>query len=688
MYCINSGQVYPKARPRALLVRGLCALVVLQAAACSSTGPIAPPRSGLEAITLSDSVRPQDDFYRYVNDHWLSTTEIPADKTRYGGFDVVYDRTELRLKGLVEAAAEQPEAGSASLARVGALYASFMNTAERERRGLTPLTELLGQLAVLPDHEAVAAAFGRLQHLGVSVPLAFFVEAAADDPTRYLPYFWQSGLGLPDRSYYLDEGEKYQANRVAYVEHIERMLVLAGFAAPAEAAQTIFDLELRLAQRHWTRVQNRDRERIYRNQVTFAELDSQGFWQAVLGGGGFGDVPLGVLAQDDYFAALPAFVADVSVPHWRLYLQYHTLAAYAPYLSEAFVAENFSFYRQTLRGQSEQRPTWKRGISLVNALIGEDLGALYVAEYFPESAKASISELVENLRGAFAESITSLAWMGDATKRQALDKLAAFESKLGYPDDFRDYGIELAAEDLVGNVLLAREAEGRFEIDKLTKPVDRSEWGMSPQTVNAYYRPTFNQIVFPAAILQPPFFDPDIDAALNYGAIGAVIGHEFSHGFDDQGRKFDGRGRLRDWWTAGDAQAYVARADRLVAQYDDYTPLPDTPINGRLTLGENIGDLAGLTMAYRAYRRSLGDQDPPVIDGLTGDQRFFAGWAIVWRTLWRDAALRERLVTDSHSPGEYRVIGVMKNMDAFHEAWNTQPGDGMYLAPERRVRIW
>ena len=657
--------------------------------------PAATKASGFVPAELSSEVRPQDDFFNYVNANWIAANEIPADRSSYGIFNVVFDRTELQVRELIENAARSVETGAAGAdeTRIGALYLSFMDEQKVNELGIEPIADLLRAVDAVQTPEELVTLFGRLQRLDVTLPVVYYVDGDAADPERSLAYFWQGGLGLPDRDYYSKDGAKFVEVRAKYLEYIETLYALAGWPGGEQAAATIFGIEKHLAERHWSRVQNRDRQRIYTNKVEVAENANAWFWKALLGGGEFGAPKVVVLAQDDYFASLPELVRSTSLKDWQTYTRLRLLDAFAGYLTTDLAAASFEFRGKVLRGQEEQRPRWKRGVSTVNALLGEQVGKLYVADHFPPTAKAKIAAMVENLRGAFGTSIDALPWMAPATKAEAQAKLAAFNKKVGYPDVWRDYSsLTMQPDALVRNVRIGREFENARQIGKLSKPVDRTEWGMTPQTINAYYRPTFNEIVFPAAILQPPFFDPAVDDAFNYGAIGAVIGHEFSHGFDDQGRKFDGTGALRDWWTEADTAAYSERAAKLVAQYNEFQPLPDVSINGQLTLGENIGDLAGLTMAYRAYRAAVdeeyGKAGAPVLDGFTGDQRFFIGYAHAWRGQYRDEALRERLLSDPHSPAQYRVIGVLRNMDAFYRAFDVTEDDGMYLPPAERVRIW
>ncbi len=522
-------------------------------------------------------------------------------------------------------------------------------------------------------------------------PIGAYIDADGSDPTRNLIYIWQSGLTLPNRDYYLEESEQYVAFRSALEEHIRTMFELAGRSDGDEAATAILAIERRIAEAQWPSEETRLRERTYANQYTLEEANelTRGFdWRDWFGGAGVEVPPVFVLATDSYFPDLAEILVTTPVEAWRQYFYFKTLEAYARYLPQQFVDEDFDFNGRTLSGQQVQHPRWRRGVGLVNASLGEMLGKLYVEQHFSPETKARVKEMVETLRTAFGQSIDKIAWMTPETKAQAREKLALFDARIGYPDVWRDYSALEIGDDLVANVKAVRLFEFEYETDKLAKPVDRSEWSMSPQTVNAYYRPTFNVIAFPAGFIQPPKFDPQADDAYNYGAMGSTIGHEFSHGFDDQGRKFDGDGRLRDWWSEADETEYTARASRLVGQYDAFQPLEDVSINGRLTLGENIGDLAGVTMAYRAWRLSLGDREPEVIDGYTGDQRFFIGYTHARRGKFRDEFLRRLLLSDPHSPNEYRVRGVLPNMPEFHAAFDVQPDDGMYLSPEDRVNIW
>lgn len=673
-------------------------LVVVVAGAVCACGPGGAPeqedlaRLGFDPTELSATTSPADDFFEYVNGEWLARNEIPADRSSYGVMQALAETTEAQLRDIVESVAEDNAATGSTAQKLGDLYRGFLDEAAIEAAGLTPLADELARIDALTDHDALVSYLGRALRLGVQVPLDFYIDADATNPDRPLAYFWQSGLGMPDRDYYLADNPKLESVRGEYRAHIGRLFALAGWDDGTNAADTIFALERRMAEQHWTRVQNRDRERIYSSQyeLAAAETLAPGFlWRDFLEAGGFGDAERFVIAQTDYFETLGSLLRDTPMADWRTYLRFKLLKAYAPYLNAAIVEEDFDFQRRTLRGQQEMKPRWKRSIRLLNAALGEMLGEQYVAQHFPSESKARVEDIVEDLRSAFGQAIDELDWMSPATKEAARAKLAKFNYKIGYPDKWRDYSaLEVRRDDLVGNVQRAHAFEHNRQVAKLGKPVDRSEWGMTPQTVNAYYRPTSNEVVFPAAILQAPFFNPAADDAVNYGAIGAVIGHEFSHGFDDQGRKFDGDGRLRDWWSEVDATEYETRATGLVDQYTAFAPLPDTAINGELTLGENIADLAGLTVAYRAHEIARAGQPAPIIAGFTAEQRLFIGYARSWRSHYRDALLREILLSDPHSPARYRVIGALQNVPEFYRAFAITDASGMYLPPEQRVSIW
>jgi len=646
---------------------------------------------GFDPAELDETIRPQDDFYAYVNNLWIKSTEIPPEWSRYGTMQIVYERTEQQLKTIIQNAAQNKAAAGSDTRNMGDLYNSYMDVERAEKLGLSPLSPELERIDALRTYEELIDYFGHALSAGITVPIDFYIDGDAAHPSRALAYIWQGGLGLPDRDYYLSDSPQLADIRDKYRTHISKMFSLAGWS-DAAASDVILKIEKQLAEQHWSRVQNRDREKIYGNKYTIADASmlSPGFdWAAFLQSGEFGMPDQFIIAQTDFFAGIGRTIRSIPVEDWRIYLRFNTLRAYAPYLNKAIVAEDFDFNRHILRGQKQIRPRWKRGIRLVNVSLGEAVGKRYVGQYFPPEARQRVDTMINNLRTAFNQSIDSLEWMTQDTKAAAQEKLALFTAKIGYPDKWKDYStLKIDPTDLAGNVRRAHEFEHREAVAKLVKPVDRSEWGMTPQTVNAYYRATLNEIVFPAAILQPPFFDFAADDAFNYGAIGAVIGHEFSHGFDDQGRKFDGRGRLADWWTENDVREYEARTAKLIEQYDAFQPIPDQAVNGKLTLGENIADLAGLIMAYRAWQILLGDKKASVIDGFSGDERFFIGYAMTWRTKMRDEYLREMLLSDPHSPPNYRVIGTLQNMQEFYTAYDVTSGDGMYTPDEERAYIW
>ncbi len=646
---------------------------------------------GLDTGQFDPAVRPQDDFFRHANGGWLRTTPMPADRSHIGAFETLADDTTAQLRTLIEQAAAD---GRDPVARqIGDFYASFMDEQTLEALGLRPLAEALARIDAVADRSALAALFARLMRLGVDMPLGLYIGQDARDSTRYVPTLHQGGLGLPDRDFYLQrEDAKFAQVRAAYEAHLARLLALAGERDAGAAAAAILALETALAEGQWSRVDSRDAVKCYnRTEVgALAGLAPQIDWDAFLAAAGLaGRTPDVIVAQPGFVTAFGRLVERLPLADWRHYAKAQLLAACAPLLSRAFVEERFAFAGKVLRGTPQDLPRWERGTRLVGDSLGEALGRLYVERHFPPSSKARMEQLVAHLMGAYRERIATLPWMGEQTRREAQTKLAAFGLKVGYPARWIDYsGVVVKRDDLVGNTLRAREFEYARQLAKLGRPIDRDEWGMSPQTVNAYYDPLMNEIVFPAAILQPPFFDPQADDAVNYGAIGAVIGHEISHGFDDQGSRYDAQGNLRDWWTPEDRARFEALTARLVDQYGRYEPLAGYRLNGRQTLGENIADNAGLAIAYQAWRLSLGGEEAPVIDGLSGEQRFFHGWARVWRSKWRDERLIEQIKAGVHAPGEFRANGTVRNQGPFHEAFGVAPGDAMYLAPEERATIW
>ncbi len=651
---------------------------------------------GLDPGNFDRSVRPQDDFYRFVNGTWLARTEIPSDRSRWGTFDELREQATADVHAIVEeAVAARAQTTDADVAKIADLYASFMDVAAIDAAGLEPVAPLMARIDAVASHRDLARLFGEMQAAGLGwiTPLGFWMDLDFGDTDRYVLYFTQSGLGMPDRDYYLADEGRFVEVRDDYRAYIRRLFELAGRdpADAAKAADAIIALETKLAEDHWPRAERRDRQKTFNpTAVDSLPAVAPAFdWNAFMDAAGLGSVDRIILREKSYFPAMAETIAATDLEAWRDYLRFKVLDSAAPYLPAPFVEANFEFEGRTLSGTPEIRPRWKRGVSAVESVMGEAVGRLYVARHFSPESKARMEAMVANLKTAFGQAIDELEWMTDPTKAEAQAKLANFGLKIGYPDKWRDYsGLEIRSDDLIGNILRSRRFEYEYDISRLNGPVDRDEWGMTPQTVNAYYSPTRNEIVFPAAILQPPFFNPEADEAVNYGAIGGVIGHEFSHGFDDQGRRTDGKGLLRDWWTPADDARYRERADRLVAQYEQYEPIEGMPINGRLSLGENIGDLAGVTMAYRAWKLSLDGQQPAVIDGFTGAQRFFMGWAQIWRTKYREEALRRQLTVGPHSPGHYRVNGVVTNIDGFFDAFSVDTADGMWRPEDDRVRIW
>jgi putative endopeptidase len=662
-------------------------------------------RSGIDTSALDPDVRPQDDLFRHVNGPWLATHEIPADRAMDGAFRALHDAAEEQVRDIITDAAAAIERGDASgtQAQVGALFASFMDTERIEALGVAPLAPDLALIQGATTQAELTGVLGALQRTGGAAAQRFWVDNDAKDPERYVVYLVQSGLGLPDEAYYRED--QYAAIRAKYTPHVERMLTIAGVTPESwgttarEAAERVVALETKLAGHHWDVVRDRDATLTY-NPMSLEALAeaAPGFdwraWVTALGApeGALDDV---VVREPDFATGFADLWTSEPLVDWQLWMVYHLVTARAPYLTDEIVEANFDFYGRVLSGAQEVRERWKRGVSLVEGAVGEAVGQEYVARHFPPSHKAHMDTLVANLVAAYRESITNLDWMTEETKAKALTKLEKFTPKVGYPDKWRDYsGLVVEADDLVGNVRRSNAFDLDYELGKIGKPLDRLEWFMTPQTVNAYYNPGMNEIVFPAAILQPPFFDPDAEDAVNYGGIGAVIGHEIGHGFDDQGSKYDGDGRLEDWWTPQDRAEFETRTKALIDQYAAYRPvqLPvDGPrVNGALTIGENIGDLGGLSIAIKAYRIALGRslEEAPVVDGLTGLQRVFLGWAQVWQAKGRDEEVVRRLATDPHSPNEFRCNGVVRNVDEFYTAYGAAPDDALYLPPEERVRIW
>jgi predicted metalloendopeptidase len=650
--------------------------------------------AGVAAEYIDPSVRAQDDFFEYQNGKWLKATEIPADKSSWGSFAKLHEDIQPQLRSIIEsAAASKDKAAGTDAQRIGDMYASFMDEARLEQLGLTPLRAELDKIAAVKDKSELPALFAHLGQIGVNLPYDFSIHQDAKDSTKYVADISQGGLGMPDRDYYLKPDDaKLAETRAKYQAHVEKMLALAGDKNPAANAKAIVDLETELARVQWTKVENRDPVKAY-NKVELANMGqvAPGYdWKSYLDAAGISaKTSYVIVSQPSYLKGFAEIAAKIPLDTWKTYLQAHLVEGYANYLSKAFVDERFSFYGTTLSGAPQNEPRWKRGVSAVQAAMGEAVGKLYVEQYFPAERKARMEQMVKNLLAAMKQSIDTLDWMSPATKKEAQAKLAKFMPKIGYPNKWKDYSqLVVSRDDLVGNVMRSRVVESNRELNKLGKPIDRDEWLMTPQTVNAYYNPELNEIVFPASILQPPFFDPNADDAVNYGAIGAVIGHEVSHGFDDQGAQYDGDGNLRDWWTAADHKNFESKTKMLVEQYNAFSPVKGYNVNGALTLGENIGDNSGMAIAYKAWKLSLKGKKSPVINGLTGDQRFYMGWAQVWRQKTRDARQIVLLKADPHSPGQFRVNGTLRNQSGFYQAFGVKPGDKMYLAPKERVSIW
>ncbi|MGH3833487.1 MAG: M13 family metallopeptidase [Pseudonocardiaceae bacterium] len=668
-------------------VAALVVALVWAVAACSSAPPLG---SGLLLAGYDRHVRAPDDLFGFANGHWLQTTAIPADRASYSAFTALADKADQDLRTIVDdSAARHGTAGSPDQ-QIGDFYASFMDTARREQLGAAPLKGSLAHIDALTSPTDLVRYFAESATTGSSSPIALSIDQDAKNASAYEPDVTQSGLTLPNRDYYLKTDPQFVTLRDQFRTYAARLLGLAGVTDSDAAAGRVLAVENRLAEVQWTAVQDRDATATY-NKFTLSEATARApglDWKTYLDAAGV-HTPDFIVAEPSFFTALGTALTTVPVEDWRSYLKFKLIDDFSPYLSTNFVTARFEFHNRDLAGQQEMSPLWKKGVTAVDGAMGDLLGQRYVQRYFPPDAKRRIDVLVSKLIDTYRTSIDGLDWMSPATRAQAKDKLSKLAVKIGYPSEWKDYSkLKVTRDDLVGNEVRASELEYQRNLDRLGKPVDRAEWFTTPQTVNAYYNPTLNDITFPAAILQPPFFDPTADDAVNYGGIGAVIGHEISHAFDDQGRKYDGTGNLRDWWTPQDVQRFTARTTALAAQYSAYEPLPGEHVNGELTLGENIADLSGLTVAHRAYELSLGGAAAPVMDGFTGERRFFLGWAQVWRGKTRDKDLRVQLLSDPHSPDEFRANGVVSNLPAFYTAFGVKPGDKLYRPTGQRVTIW
>jgi putative endopeptidase len=647
--------------------------------------------SGIDLDELDHSIRPQDDLFRHVNGAWIDRTEIPSDKARWGSFSLLAEEAEKAVREIITESRDA-EPGS-ERRKIGDVFASFMDTERIEAARLDPLAPFFAQVDAVSSIDDVLTTLARLERVGVRGLFQLFVDNDPGNPERYLVFLEQGGIGLPDESYYRDE--KFTEIRTEYLAFVGKMMTIAGAADAGASARRIVDLETAIASHHWDNVRTRDSNATY-NPMSWDDARALaagadlGGWLDALGApdGALSEV---VVREPSFLSGVAGLFEADALESWRDWLRFEVLRSFAPYLHDEVVSTNFAFYGTIITGTPEIRERWKRGVSFVEGVLGEAVGRVYVERHFPAESKTQMDELVANLVEAYRQSILALDWMGEETKIRALEKLDKFTPKIGYPAKWRDYSsLALSPDDLIGNVVATNEFEFQRELGKIGKPLDRDEWFMTPQTINAYYNPGFNEIVFPAAILQFPFFDPNRDAAANYGAIGAVIGHEIGHGFDDQGSQFDGDGRLIDWWTAEDKKAFEDRTKALIAQYDALAPaqVPDHHVNGALTIGENIGDLGGLSIAWKAYVLSLAGDEPPVVDGLTGGERFFLSWAQAWQQKGRDAEVIRLLSIDPHSPNEFRCNQIVRNLDVFYATFDVVETDALWLDPGERVTIW
>ncbi|MCF6262259.1 MAG: M13 family metallopeptidase [Xanthomonadales bacterium] len=654
--------------------------------------PVVQLISGIDMQGFDTSVRAQDDFFKYVNGTWLKNKEIPADKSDYGSFTKLADDAEINIQALIKEVSQQQDSSPGSAAqKIRDYYNSYMDNESANAIGLKGIAAELDAINRINNLDDFYQLMGKLSAYGVNAPFGGGIFSDLKDPDTNVVYLGEAGLTLPDRDYYLEDADRYIKARDLYKQYVAEMLTLAGIEDGETIATTLLAFETELAEVSWTKEDNRDSVKRY-NPKTLDELKALApkvSWEVMFEGSG---IPLRdkyIVAQPSYFEAADNIVAKLDINSLKNYLLFQTLDAFAPVLTDASFDSWFAFHRQGLQGVPESRPRWKRAIASINGNMGEILGQLYVQKHFSPESKARMVDLVDNLKAAYGDSIIKLDWMSEETKQAALDKLSKFYTKIAYTDSWRDYTkLEVKAGDLIGNIKRSAEFEMQRQLAKLDKPVDKTEWFMTPQTVNAYYNPAWNEIVFPAAILQPPFFNPAADDAVNYGGIGAVIGHEIGHGFDDQGRKFDGDGNLRDWWTKEDTEKFEQRRAKLASQYNSFVVINGLTINGDFTSGENIGDLGGMSIAYKAYKSSLNGLEAPIIDGLTGDQRFFMGWAQVWRRKYRDEELERRLTVDPHSPAKARVNVTLSNIPEFYAAFNIKEGDAMYRPPAERVKIW
>ena len=647
--------------------------------------------SGINKKNMDTLVSPGDNFANYVNGTWYKNTKIPADKASYGAFDLLYDQSQKDVKSIIEDAAKGDNADGSDKQKIGDYFAAFMNRKDRDAKGIKPIQPDLKAIDLIANYTDLANYFGISNRTGVTVPISIFVSQDSKNPNEYALTTWQSGINLPEREYYTSTDAKMTDIRKKYLAHIEKMLQLCNIENPTENAAKVMALETTIASSHMKKEDTRDVVKLY-NKYNTADLKTlmpDFDWKAMLKTAGMDKEKTIIISQVENTKSLNNIIKNTPLDTWKIYLKWGLINRNANRLNSALDKQDFEFYSKILYGVEKPEEDWKRAVNAVNGALGEMVGKVYVEKHFSPEAKERMVTLVKNLLKAYTESIKRLDWMSADTKKQALAKVDKFMIKIGYPDTWRDFSaLKVSKNDLYGNAVRANEFEYKRELDKLGKPVDRTEWGMTPQTVNAYYNPSLNEIVFPAAILQPPFFDLNADDAVNYGGIGAVIGHEIGHGFDDQGATFDGDGVMKNWWTPNDLTAFKAKTNALVAQYNGFKAFPDLNVNGDFTLGENIGDLGGLSIAIKAYKASLNGKEAPVMDGFTGMQRVFLGWGQVWGEKAREEAIRSQIAGDPHSPAKFRINGVVRNIPEFYEAFKIKSTDSLYLAPEKRVKIW
>ncbi len=664
---------------------------ILLLSACNKSEKGEALISGIELKNMDTLVKPGDNFDAYVNGTWAKNNKIPADKASYGVWDVISDKADEDVKAIITEASKGKFEDGSNEQKIGDFYNTFMNQKLRDQKGITPLAPEFKKIDAIATYSDLASYFGEANRSGSLSPLGLGVYSDFKDPTKYMLLTWQGGIGLPDREYYFLQDDKSKEIREKYVSHIEKMLTLGGVQNAAVLAPQIMTLETTIASKHMKKELTRDMSKLYNMYAVkdLKQLMPDFDWTAMLKSAGVANEKTIDVTQVDYVKALNGIIKATPLDTWKNYLKWGAIHGSATALNTDLDEENFKFYGTVLNGTEKQKDAWKRGVDRVNENLGEIIGKVYVEKHFSPEAKERMTVLVKNLLKAYEESIKKLDWMSPETKKQALDKLSKFMLKIGYPDKWRDYStLKVVKDDYYGNMQRATAFEYKRQIDKLGKPVDRAEWGMNPQTVNAYYNPSLNEIVFPAAILQPPFFNMKAEDAVNYGGIGAVIGHEIGHGFDDQGSTFDGDGVMRNWWTPKDLAAFKEKTGALVAQYSAFKAFPDLNVNGEFTLGENIGDLGGLSIAIKAYKMSLKGKEAPKMDGFTGEQRVLLGWAQVWLDKAREKAIRSQIANDPHSPAKFRINGVVRNVPEFYKAFNVKPTDSLYLAADKRVKIW